>query len=114
MFHASLARSLVMLALAATVGSRVAMADEPTFELTIREHRFQPERLDVPANSRIKLVIENADPTPEEFESDALNREKIIPANSKAIIYIGPLEPGTYPFIGEFHEDTAKGSIVAK
>ena len=25
-----------------------------------------------------------------------------------------PLDPGKYPFIGEYHEDTAKGVIVAE
>lgn len=105
---------LAALALSASAVSPVALADEPTFELTISDHRFQPETLNVPANVRIKLVIQNADPTPEEFESYELNREKVISGNSKATVYIGPLEPGTYSFFGEFHEDTAKGSIVAK
>lgn len=92
----------------------MAVAEEPSFDLTIRNHRFEPETLTVPAGTRIKLVVHNADPTPEEFESYELNREKVIPGNSKATIYIGPLDPGTYPFFGEFHQSTAKGKVVAK
>ena len=29
-------------------------------------------------------------------------------------IIVGPLSPGEYKFIGEYHEDTAKGVLVAK
>ncbi len=107
-------RPLAALSLIVALWVPAALADEPIFELTIRDHRFEPEMITVPTGTRIKLVIENADPTPEEFESYKLNREKVIPANSKAIVYIGPLDAGTYPFFGEFHEKTAKGSIVAK
>lgn len=106
--------ALLALSLTGAVWSTAPLADEPTFEITIRGHRFHPETLSVPAGTRVKLQIRNADPTPEEFESFELNREKVIPGNSKAIVYIGPLEPGTYPFIGEFNQKTAKGSIVAK
>ena len=56
----------------------------------------------------------NEDATPEEFESHDLNREKVIAGKSKGIVVIGPLKPGTYSFVGEFHEDTAKGRIVVK
>jgi hypothetical protein len=41
-----------------------------------------------------------------------LNREKVIPGNSKAIIFIGPLRQGTYPFFGEFYPKTAQGKII--
>jgi len=92
----------------------VAWADEPTFNLTIQAHRFVPEELIVPAGQRIKLVIHNTDATPEEFESHALNREKVIAAGATVILYFNPMQPGTYEFVGEFHEDTAKGRIIAK
>lgn len=107
-------RLLAALTLAGALWAPAALADDSTFELTIRDHRFQPEKLNVPADTRIKLVIKNADPTPEEFESYELNREKVIPGNSTATVFIGPLDAGTYPFVGEFNEQTAKGSIVAK
>lgn len=88
--------------------------DTPTFEITIKAHRFQPDTLEVPANRKIKLIVKNQDPTPEEFESYELNREKVIPGNAQATIFIGPLDPGTYPFFGEFNQATAQGKIVAK
>lgn len=82
--------------------------------LVIKNHRFEPTELKVPANQRIKLTVHNQDATPEEFESHALNREKVIPGNSKAVIFIGPLKPGRYAFVGEFNEATAQGVVVAE
>ena len=89
-------------------------AADNEFALAIQDHKFQPETLTVPARTKIKLTIENRDATAEEFESFALGREKVIPGKSSAVIYIGPLQPGNYPFVGEFNEKTAKGVIVAQ
>lgn len=91
-----------------------AHADPAEYRLVIKNHRFEPSILALPAGQKIKLVIENQDPTPEEFESHPLNREKVILGNGKAIVYIGPLEPGNYPFFGEFNPQTATGTIAVK
>jgi Cupredoxin-like domain len=60
------------------------------------------------------LTVVNDDPTPEEFESKLLKVEKVIAGKSKGIVRIGPLKPGKYPFVGEYHEDIAKGTIIAE
>lgn len=91
-----------------------ATAADAEFTLTIREHRFTPAELTVPAGRKVRLMIDNQDATPEEFESHALNREKVIPGKTKLPVYIGPLKPGRYPFVGEFNEKTAHGVIVAQ
>jgi len=62
----------------------------------------------------VRIVITNNDPTPEEFESYEMNREKVIPGNSKTVIFIGPLPPGEYPFFGEFFPRTAQGKVIAR
>lgn len=92
----------------------LAIGAEPEYLLTIRDHRFVPAELRVPAGKKIKLIIDNQDATAEEFESHALNREKVIPPKSKASVFIGPLKPGQYPFVGEFNEKTAKGVIISE
>jgi plastocyanin len=99
--------------LAGTISLSFAAAPE-VFEIQIKDHMFSPEELIVPANTRIKLVVENLDPTPEEFESHDLNREKIITGNGKIFLFVGPLKPGEYKYFGEFHEDTAQGLIIAQ
>ena len=89
-------------------------ADRPQFELEIRDHLFFPSELRVPANVKVKLIVYNRDLTPEEFESYELNREKVIMGGQKAVIFIGPLRPGVYPFFGEFNPKTAQGKIIAQ
>ena len=94
--------------------SPAARAADDTFMLTIQDHRFDPAQLEVPAGKKLKLVVSNLDPTPEELESRDLKREKVIAGKAQATISIGPLKPGTYKFVGEFHEATAQGQIIAK
>ena len=100
--------------LAGLLTAGVAHAAEPKVTLVIKNHRFEPAELKVPAGQRIKLLVHNQDSTPEEFESHSLNREKVIPGGAKATIFIGPLKPGRYPFVGEYNETTAKGTVVAE
>ena len=92
----------------------IAVAADAAFKLTIRDHRFEPAELVVPAGQKIKLEIENQDATPEEFESYELNREKVVPAKATVVIFVGPLKPGRYPFFGEFNKESAKGELIAK
>jgi Cupredoxin-like domain len=92
-----------------------AFADDAlVYTLVLKDHRFQPAELTVPAGKKIKLLIENRDETSDEFESFPMNREKVLPGQLTTTIYIGPLEEGRYPYIGEFAEETAKGVIIAK
>ncbi|CAL1240633.1 cupredoxin domain-containing protein [Candidatus Methylocalor cossyra] len=95
------------------VASPVAGAAED-YTLTIKDHRFSPAELQVPAGRKIKLVVKNEDASPEEFESKSLRKEKIVPGNGQVVMPLGPLDPGSYDFYGEFHEATAQGRIVAK
>jgi hypothetical protein len=103
----------MVVALMAPIGLALAEGP-PEFTLTIKDHRFEPAELTVPSGQKIKLNVVNADPSPEEFESHELNREKIIPGNTSAKIFVGPLTPGVYPFFGEFNQKTAQGKLVAK
>ena len=104
----------ILLVLLSSLVSLSALAADAEVALAIRDHRFEPAELRVPAGQKIKLVVHNQDATPEEFESHELNREKLIAPNTKAGIFIGPLSPGRYPFFGEFHEKTARGAISAE
>jgi two-component system sensor histidine kinase QseC len=98
----------VLLSLAVTATARAA---PPVVEIEIRDHLFFPPEVVIPANTKVKLLVKNLDPTPEEFESYELNREKVISGNSQTVIFIGPLPPGEYPFFGEFYPKTAQGKV---
>ena len=108
--------SKIVLALCALLGaSSVAAANEPPeFRLVIRDHRFVPAELAVPANTKLKLVVVNEDPTPEEFESHELNREKVVVGRGTIPVFVGPLKPGRYPFFGDFNADTAQGALLVR
>ncbi|MGQ0578862.1 MAG: cupredoxin domain-containing protein [Betaproteobacteria bacterium] len=110
----SIQSRLALALFAACVLGVVPASAEEIYTVVFKDHRIVPDVLEVPAGKKIKLVVDNQDPTPEEFESHSLNREKVIPGKSKATIFIGPLKPGSYEIFGEFHQDTAQGRIVAK
>jgi hypothetical protein len=106
-----------LLALALVVAAYCAGAraeDAFSTSITIRGHRFEPSELHVPAGKRILLTVINADPLSEEFDSPALKVEKVIAGNSQGIVRVAPLIPGTYEFVGEYHEETAKGWVIAE
>jgi len=95
-----------------TIGSVLAGFFE--VDLIIKDHKFEPEILELPAGQKIRITIHNQDITIEEFESHDLKREQIVLANSKARVILAPLKPGEYQFFGEFHEETARGKIIVK
>ena len=108
------AKAAALAALAALfIGGSVARAaDLPTLEF--RQHRFVPDRIEVPAHAKFQLHVKNTDDTADEFESTELNREKLVPPGQTITVFLGPLDPGTYHFFGDFHQATAQGVLVAK
>lgn len=96
------------------LSSPLVFSRDNTYVITIRNHVFEPAEVVIPAGVKVKLLVKNLDRTPEEFESYELNREKIIHGGKQAIIYVGPLRPGKYPFFGEFHQKTARGVLIAR
>jgi plastocyanin len=109
-----IASATLALALPVMAAGPAAAADEPERTIVIKNHRFEPDVVEVPAGMRVKLLIHNQDATPEEFESHDLRREKLVTGGGKAIVWVGPLPKGEYGFFGDFHQDSAKGKLVAK
>ncbi|MCE2680052.1 MAG: cupredoxin domain-containing protein [Burkholderiales bacterium] len=107
-------RKLITFSVMSLLLSQPVFAADQEIALFIHAHQFQPSELKVPAHQRIRLAVKNLDDTPEEFESHALNREKLIPAGGSAVIYIGPLKPGRYDFFGEFNPSSAKGVVIVE
>ena len=96
------------------MGCGTAQAADHEARLVIRDHKFDPAELTVPAGEKIKLTIENQDATPEEFESTELNREKVVVGKGTIVVFLGPLDAGTYKFFGDFHQESAQGALVVK
>jgi hypothetical protein len=111
-------RRLFRIALAAALCAAVlgaASADDlPNIAVTIKDHRFTPSEIHVPQGKPVILTITNQDPTPEEFDSSALKVEKVITGGTYGTVRLRPLGPGRYPFMGEFHSDTATGVVISE
>lgn len=106
---------IVIILVALTFGvitSGARSADD--IAITIKDHRFEPAEISLPAGQKVTLSVTNQDATAEEFESDDLDIEKVIAGQQSTTIQVGPLDAGRYEFYGEYHEDTAKGAIVVK
>ena len=106
--------SLLLLCLGLLSAPAANAADPPGFTLTIKDHRFEPTELQVPAGQKIEIHVVNQDASAEEFESNDLHREKLVPAGGRITLYVGPLKPGSYEFFGDFNPRTARGTIIAR
>ena len=91
-----------------------AVLAQDALVLTIKDHKFEPAELRVPADKAVTITVKNLDPTAEEFESKALKIEKVIAGKSEGTVRLRAMKPGRYEFVGEFHEKTAKGVIIVE
>lgn len=101
------------LSLSATIGE-VFASEILEITIIIKDHKFEPDEIKIPKDTKIRLIVKNMDESVEEFDSPDLKREKIIPGGGEVRIILAPLKAGRYEFIGEFHQETAKGVIVAE
>jgi plastocyanin len=89
-------------------------ADEVEVTISIKDHKFDPAEVKVPAGKAVKLTVKNLDATAEEFESKPLKVEKVIAGKGTAVIRLKPLAKGSYKFFGEYNEKTAQGVLIAE
>ena len=93
--------------------SFAASAHAEDYVLTLKNHKFSPQELSIPAGQKVKLLVKNLDATPAEFESSDLNREKVVAAGGEITVYVGPLDAGRYGYFNDF-DRSATGIIIAK
>lgn len=107
-------RTPFLLLTAALLCAPGAFADPPSYSLVLKDHKFEPPTVTIPAGQKVKLHIKNEDAMPAEFESYDLNREKVVVGHGQIVVYIGPLDAGKYEFFDDFHRDSTRGHIVAE
>jgi len=100
--------SVVLMALAAP-----ALADPP-IPVTLKNHRFTPSTIHVKAGVPNVIALTNEDDTADEFDSTSLKVEKVVAGHSSGNVRLRPLSPGRYPFMGEYHSQTAQGVVIAE
>lgn len=110
-----IAASAAVIALVSVIiADRVSAQGAVEIVLTVKDHQFNPATIEAPANRPIVLRVKNLDPTPMEFESDALRVEKVISGKGEGVLNVRPQKPGTYEFYDDFHASTTKGVLVVK
>ena len=109
------AKLLVLAGMAAlTAGPGAAAEDVATFQLVLQDHAFAPSEVKVPAGKPFRLTLHNRDSTPAEFESKTLKFEKVVAGSADATVNVRALDAGKYLFYDDYHEDEAKGFVVAE
>jgi len=105
-----------LLVLTAFLPQEVATAVEamPVFSIKALGGILEPAMIEVPADTRFKIEIENEGSDPVEFESTELHIEKVLAGGAKSYVVINGLKPGTYTFFDDFHPNTGKVQIVVK
>jgi len=84
------------------------------FSLVLQDHVFTPNEIVIPANKKVRIVIDNRDKTAEEFDSFDLNRERVLFGKRQTTIFVGPLPPGRYEYFGEYHPNSARGVVLVE
>ncbi len=108
-------RAFALAIVLAALGMPSAGAVAQEFNLAIRNHKFEPQEIRVPAGKRVSIYVTNEDPTPRGIrERDAQGREDHSRQVQKAWCASDRSPPGRYEFIGDFHADTAKGVVIAE
>ncbi len=72
--HNFMKHLFIFILLAFSAISVQAAENVAEFTITIKDHKFIPEETTIPAGKKVKLIIDNQDATPEEFESHDLHR----------------------------------------
>ncbi len=100
-------------AIALAASASTAAPPPPTYTLTLKGHRFTPSEVKVPAGQKLRIVVVNLDTATDEFDSHDLKIEELVTPNGRMSFTVGPLKPGSYSFMGEFHAETAQGKLTA-
>jgi plastocyanin len=100
-------------ALLALVAAGSAAAEDAVIAIAIKDHQFVPSNVEIPAGTKVRLMVRNQDQTISEFESVEFHREKMVQAGGEIVVFVGPLDPGSYEFFDDFHPE-ARGHLIVK
>jgi hypothetical protein len=104
---------LVIVAVIGVAGPACAEQYAATVEIVVKDKKFDPPEVKAPADKRIVIHVVNRDGVAVEFESASLKAEKVVAANSEAIVRVGPLKPGKYEFFDDFNQKN-RGTLIVE
>lgn len=91
----------------------LASAEETTFEVSVKDHQFQPSEFKAAAGAAIVFKVKNLSTSPVEFESEPLQFETVVKPNAEILVKVKPQKPGRYSFFDDLHQET-KGILVVE
>ncbi len=104
----------ILIAILFAFTSTNAFCADNVISLTLKDHKFTPTEIHVKADTATTVTLINNDDQAEEFDSTSLKIEKVVSEHSTGTMRWRPLAPGRYPFMGEFHSETAQGVVIAE
>ena len=94
-------------------GAAASRAADPP-EIQLKDGRFEPLELVVPASEPFKIRVSNRTAEAIEFESFELHRERVVQPGQTIEVSFPSLSPGSYQFFDDFHDGVEHGAIVVK
>jgi hypothetical protein len=104
---------LIVLLIITLTNVKASTAAPFIVEINYLQHRFSPQKIDIPAGVPITLKVVNASKERIEFESFRLHREKVVGPGQTLVLHLPALTVGSYDFYDDFHDDVPEGSILA-
>jgi uncharacterized protein (DUF58 family) len=89
-------------------------AEEPVFEIEMKDGVIVPARIEVPAKTRFKIILKNSGQMPAEFESLELRKEVVVTPGGTAAMIIRTLDAGEYKFFDDFQPGAPPALLIAK
>lgn len=103
-----------LLAIAVVQPTAAAAQDEGEYVIEFTETGVRPAVIEVPSDTRLKLVLKNLTGGAVEFESLPLRKEKVLAPGASSFLIIRGLAPGEYSFFDDFHPGLAPARLVAR
>jgi plastocyanin len=107
------ATAVVVVTAFAASAPMVSADDGTTFEVSVKDHQFQPAEFKAAAGTAIVFKVKNLDTAPVEFESEPLQFETVVKPNAEIVVKVKPQKPGHYVFFDDLHQET-KGTLVVE
>jgi plastocyanin len=109
-------KAAIVAAIATSLAAAAPLAraeDGTTFEVSVKDHQFQPAEFKAAAGTAIVFKVKNLGTDPVEFESEPLQFETVVKPSAEITVKVKPQKPGHYVFFDDLHQET-KGTLIVE
>lgn len=105
--------AVMPLGLTGTAWASVRPQTDKVYQLVLKDHRFHPRRITIPADTRVEVSIDNRQAGPAVITSFMFSRQKLVTAHHRAVLYLPPMGAGTYHLFDDLHL-SAKATVTVR